>query len=60
MPALEVNILFVIVFFCLVFYVTLNSRNTKLITYRVHWGFLDIQIALHVKLQGNVATYFIF
>ena len=51
------NILLLIAFFCLVFHVTLNSRNTKLKTYGVHWGLLDIQIVLHVSFK---AMYFVF
>ena len=35
------------------FHVTLNSRNTKLKNYGVHWGSLDIQIVLQVM-------YFVF
>jgi len=42
-----------IAFFCLVFHVTLNSCNTKLKTYWVHWGSLDIQVAF----QGNVLCF---
>jgi len=46
-----------IAFFCLVFHVTLNNRNTKLKAYRVHWSSLDIQIALHASFK---AVCFVF
>jgi len=39
------------------FHVTLNSLNAKLKTYGVHWGLLDIYIALHVSLM---TMYFVF
>ena len=51
------NILLLIAIFCLVFHVTLNSRNTKLRNDGVHWSSLDIQIVLHV---GFKAMYFVF
>ena len=51
------NILVLIAFFSLVFHVTLNSRNTKLKNYGVHWGSLDIQIFLHI---GSKPMYFVF
>ena len=45
------NTLLLIAFFSLVFHVTLNSRNTKLNNYGVHWGSLDIQIVLHIGFK---------
>jgi len=51
------NVLFVIAFFCLVFHATLNICNTKLKTYGVYWGLLDIQNALHVCFKVKYFAY---
>ena len=51
------NILLLIAFFCLVFHVSLNSRNTKLKNDGVHWGSLDIYAILHISFK---AMYFVF
>ena len=47
----HISILAFTVFLCLIFHVTLNSRNTNLKNHAIEWGWLDIWIVLRVSFR---------